>query len=61
MGDIWSQEDRIKWFIKNYYETGMEMESLLVVMKDTDLDNFVWYNERITIPKSSLEAARMNQ
>ena len=30
-------------------------------MKDTDLDNFVWYNERITIHKSSLEAARMNK
>lgn len=43
------------------YETGMGMESLLVAMKDTDLDSFVWYNERITIPKSSLEAASMNK
>jgi hypothetical protein len=59
--DIWSQEDRIKWFVTNYYETGMEMESLLVSLKDTDLDNFVWYDEKITIPKSSLEAARMNK
>lgn len=60
-GEIWSQEDRIKWFVRNYYETGMEMKSLLVAMKDTDLDNFVWYDEKITIPKSSLEAARMNK
>jgi hypothetical protein len=59
--EIWSQEDRIKWFVTNYYETGMEIESLLVAMKDTDLDNFVWYDEKITIPKSSLEAARMNK
>lgn len=56
-----SQEERIKWFVTNYYETGMEMESMLVAMKDTDLDNFVWYDEKITIPKSSLEAARMNK
>jgi hypothetical protein len=56
-----SQEDRIKWFVRNYYETGMEMELLLVSMKDTDLDNFVWYGEKIDIPKSSLEAARRTQ
>jgi len=56
-----SQEERIKWFVANYYETGMELESLLVSMKDSDLDNFVWYGENIAIPKSSLEAARMNK
>jgi hypothetical protein len=56
-----SQGERIKWFVTNYYETGMEMESMLVSMKDTDLDNFVWYGEKITIPKSSLEAARMSK
>jgi len=59
--DTWTQEDRIKWFVTNYYETGMEMESMVVAMKDTDLDNFVWYGEKLTIPKSSLEAARMNK
>jgi len=60
-GGIWSQEDRIKWFIRNYYETGMEMESLRVSMKDTDLDNFVWYDEKIIIPKSSIEASSMDK
>jgi hypothetical protein len=58
MDRVLSQEDRIKWFVANYYETGMELESLLVSMKDTNLDNFVWYDEKINIPKSSLEAAR---
>jgi hypothetical protein len=58
---VLSQEDRIRWFVRNYYETGMEMESMVVAMKDTDLDNFVWYDEKIDIPKSSLEAARRTQ
>jgi hypothetical protein len=58
MDRVLSQEDRIKWFVANYYETGMELESLLVSMKDENLDNFVWYDEKINIPKSSLEAAR---
>ena len=59
--DTWSQEDRIKWFVTNYYETGMEIESMVIAMKDTDLDNFLWYGEKIDIPKSSLEAARRTQ
>jgi hypothetical protein len=58
---VLSQEDRIRWFVRNYYETGMEMESMVVAMKDTDLDNFVWYDEKIDIPKSSLEASRRTQ
>jgi len=58
MDRVLSQEDRIKWFVANYYETGMELEILLASMQDTDLDNFVWYGEKIDIPKSSLEAAR---
>jgi len=37
------------------------MESMVVAMKDTDLDNFFWYDEKIDIPKSSLEAARRTQ
>ncbi len=56
-----SQEDRIKWFFANYYETGMELPSLLISMKDTDLDNLLWYDQKIDIPKSSLEAARRTQ
>lgn len=45
-------EERVKWFINNYYETGMEYESLLISMKDKDLDNFEWYGEIIKIPKN---------
>ena len=46
-------EERIRWFISRYYETGMEYEGLLVSMKDTNLDSFQWYDETISIPKYS--------
>ncbi len=46
-----SYEERIRWFIQNYYETGMEYEGLLVGMKDTNLDSFEWYGEMISIPR----------
>ena len=44
-------EQRIKWFIHNYYETGMEYGILLETMKDENLDRFKWYDEYISIPK----------
>ena len=44
-------EERVKWFITNYYETGMEYEILLETMKDKDLNNLKWYNDVISIPK----------
>ena len=44
-------EERIKWFVNNYYETGMEYEGMLFAMIDEDLDNFKWYDEIIKIPK----------
>lgn len=56
-----SQEDKIRWFFSNYWETGMELDSLLVSMKNTDFDNFFWYEEKIDVPKSSLEAAKRTQ
>lgn len=49
-------EERIKWFITNYYETGMEYEILLETMKDKDLNNFKWYNGVISIPKYKVES-----
>jgi len=48
-------EERIKWFIQNYYESGMEYESLLVSMKDENLDAIKWYDEIISIPKFKKE------
>ena len=48
-------EERIKWFISNYYETGMEYEGLLQSMKDTNLDGFEWYDEVVSIPRYSDE------
>lgn len=44
-------EERVRWFVNNYYETGMEYASMLESMRDDDLDNFVWYGETIRIPK----------
>jgi len=44
-------EERITWFINNFYETGMEYEILLDNMKDEDLDNVKHYNDIIKIPK----------
>jgi hypothetical protein len=44
-------EERIQWFVKNYYESGMEYLSLLETMKNEDLDNFKWHDEIIKFPK----------
>lgn len=49
-------EERVKWFINNYYETGMEYELLLETMKDKDLNNFKWYNDVISIPRYKVES-----
>jgi len=47
-------EQRIRWFINNYYETGMEYRILLDTMKDENLDKLEWYGEIISIPKHKL-------
>lgn len=44
-------EDRVRWFIQNYYETGMEYGILLENFKDQDLNNIVWYDEIVKIPE----------
>jgi len=44
-------EERIAWFIQNFYETGMEYEILLKSMKNENLDNLKWYDDFIKIPK----------
>lgn len=44
-------EQRVRWFVNNYYETGMEYEAMLDDMKDKDLDNFQWYSDTFKIPK----------
>ena len=46
-----STQERILWFIQNYYETGMEYDILKETLNETDLDNFEWYGKKITIPK----------
>ena len=45
-------EERIAWFVANYYETGMEYEGLLESMKTSNLDELEWIGgEIIKIPK----------
>lgn len=44
-------EERIRWFISNYYETGMEYDIIHESFKNYDLDNLKWYDEIISIPK----------
>lgn len=44
-------EERIAWFVRNFYETGMEYPILLENMKTEDLDNVKWYDDFIKIPK----------
>jgi len=56
-----SQDEKIKWFFANYYESGMELDSLLISMQDTDFDNFLWYDKKIDVPKGSLEAVKRTQ
>lgn len=48
-------EERIAWFVSNYYETGMEFQSLLQSMKTENLDKFEWCGETIRIPKTYSE------
>jgi hypothetical protein len=45
-------EERIAWFVANYYETGMEYASLLESMKTSNLDQFEWIDEVIKFPKT---------
>lgn len=44
-------EQRIRWFVNNYYETGMEYQGMLHALRNEDLDNFKWYDEIIKFPK----------
>jgi hypothetical protein len=46
-----SYEERILWFFRNYYETGMEYLTMLENLKNEDLDKIEWYDEFIKIPK----------
>jgi hypothetical protein len=49
-------EERIAWFVANYYETGMEYALLLESMKTSNLDQFEWIDgEIIRFPKTVYE------
>lgn len=47
-----TKEQRIKWFFKNYYETGMELNILIDSLKDKDLEKGIdWIGENVKLPK----------
>lgn len=46
-----SYVQRIRWFINNYYETGMEYEILFDSFRNKDLNNIEWYDDIIKIPE----------
>jgi len=48
-------KERVLWFFNNYFETGMELPSLLVSMKNANLDAFEWHGELISIPKYKMK------
>lgn len=48
-------EERVAWFVANYYETGMEYEGMLDSLRDADLDQFKWYDETICFPRTFSE------
>lgn len=50
LGEL-TYEERIEWFYKNYYETGMELNILLDSMRNENLDCFNWYGDTIKLPK----------
>lgn len=53
--DELTQEERVRWFYNNYWETGMEWLITLDSMKNTNLDEpFEWHGEKINIPKHKL-------
>lgn len=44
-------DEKVEWFFKNNYETGMELEIMRDSMRDDNLDNFHWHGEKIQFPK----------
>lgn len=47
-----TNQQRIKWFFTNYYETGMELESLQQSLKNKDLDLGIdWIDSKVIPPK----------
>ena len=47
-----THEERVAWFISNYYETGMEYEGLVKELRLENLDEFKWYDEIIRFPRT---------
>lgn len=53
--DALTYEERVQWFVNNYYETGMEYLGMVEGLRGEDLDNFKWYDEVIKFPKYKCE------
>ena len=42
---------RIDWFYANYYESGMEHDTIYHLFKNLNLDKLEWYGDIVEIPK----------
>jgi len=58
MNEILTYKERIYWFFKNYFESGMNYKILLSEMINDDLDNLKWYDAIISIPKTRTEVKK---
>lgn len=45
-----THEERVAWFVANYYETGMELEGMTRALATENLDEFEWRGEIIKFP-----------
>ena len=50
-------EQRIGWFVQNYYETGMEYEDMLENLRNVNLDAIQTVKGIISIPKLAKDLA----
>lgn len=45
-----THEERVAWFVANYYETGMELDGMTRALASENLDEFEWRGELIKFP-----------
>ena len=59
--ELGTYEERVGWFLQNYYETGMEYENMLENLKNTNLDALETVSGIIAIPKLCKDLAPKNE
>jgi len=59
MNEILTYKERVLWFYRNHYESGMKYKKLLTDMVNENLDIFKWYDDIISIPKTKTEVKEL--